>query len=539
MKSVYYIVVIAVVSLLFGCEQDNDLLKVNNPNPAYNTGDASETSDTNNQSGNEKPTYGGTLNISMRIPKTLNPLINEDITVDNALKPVFETLFKVDNTGKVTPNIAESYSFTNDILTIKIKDGLRWHNGTAITAKDVIFSLNTIKSQGEKCLYSNALKNVTSFIDNGNSVTIKLSKPYYYSIYNLCFPVISADYYNGKTAVDSDVSMNPIGSGSFKFSSYQLARRLVLEKCQGINGSPYIDKISITITNDRQTDLYAFEQSITDVIQSDMSEWGKYSASKKINISEFDTNNFECLGYNHKNPVLSNITVRQAISKAVPSDEIVESIYLNHGIKTHIPVNPNAWFYAKETLIPPKYNLEEAAKTIKATGLTKDRLNFSILVNSENKSRCEAAAIIADRLNQIGFNITVNRQPFDKFIDLIKKDSFDMFLGGIKLSKSGELRPLLSSEGITTGINYFNYSSQQLDNLILKVESATSDDTFKASQAELQKFIESQIPFTGICLNYSAVLTSNNVNGEKNPTMGNIYNDIHKWYINNKTEEVK
>lgn len=533
MKSIYYIAIIVISVFLSGCQQNFDRIEVNNLlSDSENNNSSEKNSNSENNSENIKPAYGGTLNISMRIPKTLNPLINEDITVDNALKLVFEPLFKVDKTGKIIPNIAESYSFSNDILTIKVKDGLKWHNGTPITARDVVFSLNTIKAQGNKCLYYNALTNVSSFLENGNTITIKLSTPYYYSIYNMCFPVISADYYSGKTTLTSDVSMNPMGNGSFKFSSYQLARSLTLEKCEGINGTPYIDKVSIIITNDRQTDLYSFEQSITDVIQSDISEWGKYSAGKKINITEFDTNNFEFLGYNHKNPFLSNIAVRQAISCSIPSDEIVESIYLNHGIKSHIPINPNSWFYAGDILSPPEYNLNNAAKIIADTGYKKEQLSFSILVNSENKSRCEAASIIADRLNQIGLNVTVNRQPFDKFQSLISSDSFDMFLGGIKLSQTGELRPLLSTNAINSGINCFNYSSSQMDELISKVELSVNDETFKTAQAELQKFIESQIPFTGICLKYSAVLTDSKVNGEKSPTINNIYNDIHKWYIN-------
>jgi len=521
---------------LFGCGQSFDQMEVNSliNNESYDAyydsyDSLEETTDAEIE--DKGPVSGGTLKISMRIPKTLNPLINEDITVDNALKPVFEYLFKIDETGKVIPNIAESYSFENDALRIKIKDGLKWHNGTPITAKDVVFSLNTIKSQGDKCIYKDTMKNVSTFIEDRNTITIKLSSPYYYSLYNLCFPVISSDYYSGKTAIDSDVSMKPMGSGPFKFSSYQLAHELILEKCNGINGEPYIDKISVIITNDRQTDLYAFEQSVTDVIQSDTSEWGKYSTSKKVNITEFDTNSFEFLGYNHKNQLLSNLALRQAISHAIPTDEIVESVYLNHGIKSHIPINPNYWYYAKDSLNPPKYSIEDAISTVSKLGYTKEQLKFSILVNSENKSRCQAAAIMAERLNQSGFNISVNRQPFDKYQSMLASDNFDMFIGGVKLSKSGELKPLLSSSAITTGINYTNYSNKQMDDLILRTESSKTDEEFKNCQSELQKYIESQIPFTGICFKYSSLLTSDNVKGEKLPSINNIYSNIHKWYI--------
>ncbi len=525
-----------IFSLCFcGCEKNIDMQKVSGSaveNEGYDDFEPESVEVFSEEEKSNSPAFGGTLKISMRIPKTLNPLVNQDKTVDDALKLIFEPLFKIDNSGKIVSNIGESYNFANDVLTVKIKSGLKWHNGESITANDVVFSLDTIKAQGANSIYKDALLNVSSYSASGDVLTVKYSKPYYYGIYNLCFPVIPSNYYKGKTAIDSDVSFKPVGSGSFKFSSYRLANELILEKCQGISGaSPYIEKISVIVTDDRQTDLYAFEQSVTDVIQSDVSEWGKYSAGKKINITEFDTNDFEFLGYNFKNPILSNIVVRRAIAYAVPTQNIVESVYLNHGVASSIPVNPTNRAYAKDDLKLFEYNFEKAKELILQSGYTKEQLTFSILVNSENKSRCEAATIIADRLNQAGFNIIVNRQPFDKYQSLLISDGFDMFVGGVKLSNSGDLKPLLLSLSATSGINYFNYSNQHMDELINKVEGATSDDAFLAAQAELQQFIADEIPCTGICFKYSAVLTSDKVDGEKNPNRSNIYNDIQKWYI--------
>ncbi len=536
MKKISLLILISFSLFLFGCEQSVDQVEFENEQNNAVAGDYNNysisTQEKNGDNENSTPKSGGTLRLSMRMPKTLNPLINEDVTVDKALKLIFEPLFKIDETGKVVSNIADSYAINNDILTVNLKSGLSWHNGSPITAKDVIFSINTIKAQGDKSLYKDSVANISSVIDNGNSLTIKLSKAYYYNIRNLSFPIIPSNYYDGKLALDSDVSFKPMGSGSFKFSSYQLAHSLNLEKCNGVNGSPYIDNVSVIITDDRQTDLYAFEQSITDVVQSDISEWGKYNVGKNINITEFNTNNFEFLGYNFKNAMLANIVIRQAISHAVPISEIFESVYLKHGVESYLPINPNSWFYAKDSLKPPKYSIEEASSIIEKSGYKKENLTFSILVNSDNKSRCEAATMIADRLNQIGFNITVNRQPFETYKSMLASDNFDMFIGGVKFSNSGEISPFLSTIGITNGINYCNYSNPQMDELIAKTQNATSDDAFKTAQEELQKFIESQIPCTGLCFKYSAILTNSNINGEKHPVVDNIFNDIQKWYIN-------
>ncbi len=106
-----------------------------------------------------------------------------------------------------------------------------------------------------------------------------------------------------------------------------------------------------------------------------------------------------------------------------------------------------------------------------------------------------------------------------------------MFIGGVRLSNLGELKPFLSSASITAGINLCNYSNTQVDALLDKLETVGNDEDFRLSQEELQKFINREIPCVGICFKYSAVLTDKNINGFKNPTADNIYNDIQKWYI--------
>lgn len=478
------------------------------------------------------PVSGGTLKVSMRPPKTLNPLINEDVTVDNVLKTVFEPLFTMNQTMQIVPNIAESYSFGSDgkTLSVKIKSGLSWQDGRAITADDVVFSLDSIKSTAGKSIYSDALLNVSGYSAKGDILTITYSKPYSYCIYNLCFPVIPKHYYDKKLAVDSDVSFKPLGSGSYKFLSYQIVHKLVLEKCSGINGMPYIDKIEAIITYDKETDLYSFEQGLTDVVSTDFSEWGKYSASRKTNSSEFAANNFEFLGFNFKNSVLNSLVLRQAIAYAIPYDEIVESIYLSNATYSATPINPKSWVFSEDA-VKYGYDLQKAKELLSSSGLTKEQLTMSILVNSENNERCEVAATIANRLNQIGLSVTVNKQPFDNYMKMLQDDNFIMFMGGAKLSKNIDLSPFISSEAITSGINYFNYSDEQMNALLNAAEAAVGDENFKNAVGEIQKNFSFQLPCIGICVKDDTLMTSEFIKGEKTPVMNNIYNRIQKWYI--------
>ena len=101
--------------------------------------------------------------LSMRTTQNLNPLTNEDSSVDNALKLMFEPLVDIDENFKPKDAIAESWSFlpSGNALTLKIKDNLYWHDGTPITADDVVFSINVMKSSPENAVYKTCGLNIS------------------------------------------------------------------------------------------------------------------------------------------------------------------------------------------------------------------------------------------------------------------------------------------------------------------------------------------------------------------------------------------
>lgn len=491
---------------------------------------------TNEQNQSESvPKSGGTLKLSMRAPITLNPLLNEDVTVDNVLKLVFEPLFTLDKSQKVVPNLAQSYNLSEDgkSVTITLRNDIQWHDGINITAEDVIFSLDTIKTASEFSIYKNTLNNIANYNSAGNNtVVINFLQPDLMSMYNFCFPVIPRHYYRGNLNLENSINLKPLGSGLYKFSSYQIVREMILEKSSNFKGTPYIDNISVLIMPDKETDLYAFEQSVTDVIVTDISEWGKFSTSKITDTIPLNLNNFEFIGFNFQKEIFNNANIRKAIAYAVPSDEIISNIYLGNAVKSVTPVNPVSWYNTEEGIEKYEYDLTKAREFIKSTNLTKEQLTFSILVNSENNERMETAEIIMNNLNLIGMNVSIIEQNFQDYQTMLNEDKFDMFIGGVILSNTPDLRQLfLSSLQAPEGLNFFNYQDSQMDQLLGQVINAVGEENFKQQYSNLQKYISQQIPCIGIAFKSSLVLTGVRVKGEKEPTNNNIFNNIEKWYI--------
>ena len=324
--------VIFVFTVLVGCE--NNFVKNENKEATNQTEQTEQTNNSTTQLEEEKqqtslPTEGGELILSMRMPKTLNPLINEDVTVDNILKLIFEPLFTIDSeTLKPIPNIASSYYMSEDGKTayINIRDDIYWHDGQKLTAKDVIFSLDTIKANPTS-IYASVLNNVASYSNKGSQVIINYIEPYSFFMYNLCFPIIPSHYYKNNLDIESSQSLKPIGNGSFKFSSYRLANELILEKTTSFKGTPYINNIKVIITSDSQTDLYAFEKNIINSLTIDFSSWSNMNYKREKISTGINSNNFEYLGFNFDKDIFKNIELRKAIAYSIPKDEILKNIY--------------------------------------------------------------------------------------------------------------------------------------------------------------------------------------------------------------------
>lgn len=477
-----------------------------------------------------KPTEGGTLDLVMRIPKTLNPLINEDYTVDNILKLIFEPLFTLDENLKPIPNLANSYSISEDgkKITITMKDGIYWHNQKPITAEDVVFSLGIIKSNPNS-IYGNVLNKISAYSSKANQVFIEYKEPYSWAIYNLCFPIIPKSYYQNNL---QDTSFKPIGSGNYKFSSYKLASMLKLEKVSNFKGIPYINEINVLITPDRETDLHAFEKNIIDSLKVNFSEWGKLNSNREKTYTKIITNNFEFLGFNYDAPLYKNIYLRRAIAYAIPKDEIIQNIFLNTGTKATSPINPKAWNSSYNDIENYEYSIEKARQNLALANINLAEAKTTILVNSENEERIETAKLIAKRLEQIGLNVSVVIKPFEEYINILKEGSYHMFLGGIDFNTVPNFESFLTSTGKGEGgINYGNFSDARMDFLIGNMSRAIGEENFLKATKDFEIYFSEQLPLVGLFFKNDILLTDNTVLGNKTPNLYSQYNNIHLWHM--------
>ncbi len=491
------------------------------------------------------------LTLSMRVPETLNPLLNRDETVDMALKAVYMPFLGIAKNGKSAEAIGKSWVLSEDgmTLTVQLAENLVWQDGTPVTANDVAFSFRTILGAAEDSVY----KRVTDYVSSctavgGNTVNVTFKSPFSGNFAALNFPVISAGYYYGQKEPNSDVNMSPMGCGPYRMESYTMASSLVLVPNEQYAGAkPSVPKIQIRITSGADTDIYSFSQGILDALVANATDAGKYMTQNiGAEAHAFSSDLYDFIGFNFRSSLFQDKNLRQATAYLVSKDYIRESVYLQYANMTNTPINPTSWLY-EENVAPYNYDPDIAATLVKNVGWTDkdgdgileketengnvEKLQIQILVNAENTARKQIASKLAEELNKLGALVTIDVQPYETYSEKFQRGDFDLVVGGWKMPYTADLRMFFQTGG---AYNYIGYSNETVDELLEKACTAVGEGRTLLAYSDLQKKLAEELPYISIAYKQNVLLTSGSVGGEITPLQSNVYQGIENWILQNK-----
>ena len=485
------------------------------------------------------------LTLSMRIPETLNPLLNREETVDRILKLIYLPLVEFDETGKACPSIAEKWEVGADgkTITMQLRHDLQWQNGSRLTAEDVVYSFRTIQNAPEDSVYKKVADYVADCTKAGEyAVVFTFRENFSGNLSALRFPVISAAYHGGDNDPKSAVNQKAMGNGMYQMHSYKQASELILQANEGYAGElPSISRIRVKITAGEDTDINSFEQGMTDVLVTAATEAGRYVDEGISGMYQYTSNQYDFIGFNFHKELFQDKALRQAVAYALPKENLMDSVYLNQGVLTNTPINPKNWLY-EENVALYDYNPSMASTFLKnsgwgdadrngklekktADGQTK-QLKATILVNTENTARRQIASKLKEELTAIGFDITIDQQNFDVYQQKFMEGQYDMIIGGWNCSEVTDLTPFFGTAG---SLNYIGYTNEEVDQLLAAAREAIGEGPTLLAYSSLQKKLAEELPYISIAYRNKAVFASKHVSGTIEPTEFNVFHGIEKW----------
>lgn len=468
---------------------------------------------------------------------TMNPILSENKYVQEISKIIFEPLLELDQEYKLKKCLAKDWAKTSETTyLVKIRDDIKWSDGTLVLVEDVIFTIETLKNV--QSIYTDNVKYVTNVekVDI-DTIQITLGHEVPFFEYNLLFPIINRTYYEGQNFLTTEKNNLPIGTGKYKITQ-NTSNVIILDKNEYYSREDLtLEKITI-YKYENLTELYnAFKLGRIDILTSTNTEIENYIGTIGYNKQEIAGREFDFLVFNTQNTVLSNKEVRNAITYAINRENIVESLFKSKYVVMDYPLDYGNWLQGDNADI--SYNPEIAQKILQDNGWeykynkwqkTENYytriLSFKIVVQASNQTRNSVAEMIKADLENIGINVTIIKASDSEYKKYLQNKNYDSIITGTTLALNPDLETYF---GIS---NYSNFDNEELKILINEVKNITKDELLKEKYFRIREIFNEQTPYIGLYSSYYTVASSWALIGNITSNWYNIFIDINNWYKN-------
>ena len=319
---------------------------------------------------------------------------------------VYETLVKVDQEGEIQPSLATKYTVSKDrrTYTFTLNTNVVFHNGTALTADDVVYSINQVKKRWTVSLKS-AMDVVTSAkATNPTTVTVTLSRPSNQWLYAMTTRV-GAIFDDKGTA---DLANRPIGSGPYEFKEWKRGQSIALARNSHYWGEkPTFDNVSFQYFKDPNALNSAMLSGGIDVI-------GTVQAPESLDqfgngdyqVIQGTTNGEVVLSFNNGKGIFTDKKARQAVRYAIDHQALLDTCWAGRGTLIGSMVPPTDPWYEDRTGDYP-YNPDKAKQLVGELTTTTIRLRVPTLPYA---TAC--GQVVESQLKDVGFDVTTDQLEF-------------------------------------------------------------------------------------------------------------------------------
>lgn len=518
--------------LLAGCSQ-------NEPLPGLET----QVADT--------PAFGDTYIVgSIGDASTLLPVLASDSSSSQINSLVYSGLVKYDGNLQVVGDLAESWEISKDGLTITfhLRKGVKWHDGAPFTSADVLYTYQVYIDPETPTSYAEAYRQVTK-AETPDDYTFRVSydQPYAPALMSWGFSVLPKHLLEGDKITESDLGRHPVGTGPYRFVSWEPGEKIVLEANRDyFAGSPYLKRYVFRIIPDTSTQFLELQTGGLDYMSLTPLQYKLQTDTlafrRLFNKYRYLDFGYTYLGYNLRRPLFKDRRVRQALTLAIDKKEIIDGVLLGYGQAVTGPYKSDTWVYNKEV---PQYafdpqrarDLLDAAGWVDSDGdgiRDKDGrpFSFTIVTNQGNDLRSKAGEIIQQRFKEVGVDVKLRIIEWATFLkEFINPGNFDAtILGWSTGPEPDQYNIWHSSKTGPRELNFIGYQNAEVDDLLERGRRIYDQSERKKIYDRLQVILAEDQPYTFLFAPESLQAVASRVHGIEPKAAGIGYN-FEKWYV--------
>lgn len=369
-----------------------------------------------------EPKSGGTLQVGMASTVESFDPYSLSWTAFPIRAQLYDTLIRYDHdASNPQPWLAESWEISEDglIVTIKLRQGVKFHNGRELVADDVLQNLDKARDP-ERCLHMCSLTKKIESYEAPDDYTVVI---HYSEIYTGWQDFLDDFFIVAPESFDT-LKEGGIGTGPFKFEEFLPGDHFTLVKNEDYWGSdgPYVDKVVWNMYGtDTDAMVAAFESGALDIAQDiPFREYSRLSRSGYSIYTGQPGALFEVL---YVNPLtVKDKRVRQAIQYALNREAIQDAVFYGAGEIWWSPYPKDHWVYDTEFENYYPYDLEKAKALVQEAGAEGLTLTFSAF----NQEYAAMGVILRDDLKKIGINLEVRLIDSTQFYNDLYNYSYEL-----------------------------------------------------------------------------------------------------------------
>ena len=409
-----------------------------------------------NPSGNNSSSSGsakGDLRLVGGDPLTLDPAQASDSGSAGYIVEIFGGLVTLDQNLKIVPDLAESWDVTNDgkTYTFKIRKNAKFHDGRAVTADDVKYSLDRAAKLGQTTSTTaeaylgdivgardvirgkgDSISGVKVVDANTIQINIDASKAYWLA--KMTYPTAFVVDKNQVESNPKNWTRKPNGTGPYKLTEWRLNERILLEANESYHlGAPLTKRVRYNLAGGSTLTQYENNEvdesfiSINDIerVQSQRDPLSKeYVRAPELSISY--------IGFNTQKAPFDDPKVRLAFAQAINKDQITKVVFKDMLAPATSFMMPGLPGYSKDNTTP-KFD-PAAAKASLAASKYKDAAGLGKITLTEIGSGASAGldtqTMVEMLKTNLGIDVSIAQAETATFYDEIDQGKLQMWTGG-------------------------------------------------------------------------------------------------------------
>jgi len=384
------------------------------------------------------PVTGGTLTIADTAQPLsgFDPVLAQAFNAKRFASQFYESLLSLSADGtELEPGLATEWEQVSETeYTFTLREGVTFHDGSAMTADDVVFSLQRVVDPATSSPYANLYSIDTVSANDAGQVVVTLTRPQASLLRLLAQPwssaIVSEAWFTSKTPAEIKTQEN--GTGAFALESYQEGALISTVGYDGYWNAPlpYLDQVDYRLIPDESTLVQALTSGSVDMAQVQLPNNLKTLENAGIEVGDSTATGTQWMGVNTLSGPMSDINVRRAFSLALDREKIINVVTLGTGGYGGLIPSGDPLGCTMDADSPYyEHSVDKAKELLEESGLSDVTVSFK--VGSNAATAIKAAQLMKEQVAEAGITLDIQVVPFETLVPTLLSEDWGADMIGL------------------------------------------------------------------------------------------------------------